>query len=91
MYSDSCKANKLQFFCLSFCKSELIASTFFDKSVAKPERVRHMDTRLLWTHSLVKEKTVDVKPVSTLINTGDVDTKALTSNRMKCLLHILEM
>ena len=54
-------------------------------------RVRHLDTRLLWTQSLVKEKTVDVKPVSTLLNTSDVGTKALTSDRVKYLLHLLGM
>ena len=54
-------------------------------------RVRHLDTRLLWTQSLVKEKTVDVKPLSTLLNTSDIGTKALTSDRAKYVLHLLGM
>ena len=53
-------------------------------------RVRHLDMRLLWTQSLVKEKTVDVKPF-TLLNTSDIGTKALTSDRVKYLLHLLGM
>ena len=39
----------------------------------------------------MKEKTVNVKPVSTLLNTSDVGTKALTSDRVKYLLHLLGM
>ena len=54
-------------------------------------RIRHLDVRLLWTQSLVREKTVSVRPVATLVNSSDLGTKVLTSNRVKHLLHLLGM
>ena len=33
-------------------------------------RIRHLDVRLLWTQSLVREKAVSVRPVATLVNTS---------------------
>ena len=54
-------------------------------------RIRHLDVRLLWTQSLVREKAVSVRPVATLVNTSDLGTKVLTSNRVKHLLHLLGM
>ncbi|CAE7765176.1 unnamed protein product [Symbiodinium sp. CCMP2592] len=54
-------------------------------------RIRHLDVRLLWTQSLVREKVLSVRPLGTLVNTSDLGTKVLTSNRVKYLLYLLGM
>ncbi|CAE7728347.1 RE2 [Symbiodinium sp. CCMP2592] len=54
-------------------------------------RIRHLDVRLLWTQSLVREKVLSVRPVGTLVNTSDLGTKVLTSKRVKYLLYLLGM
>ena len=45
-------------------------------------RVRHLDTRLLWTQSLARTGSLKIAAIPTRENTADLGTKPLSSERV---------
>ena len=77
----------------TMCNSEVQIKLRCDSSSARSlltksgvSRVRHLDTRLLWTQQLTKSGQVQIEPISTALNTSDIGTKPLHGVRIKQLL-----
>ena len=49
-------------------------------------KVRHLDTKLLWLQRAANEKRVAFGPISTHLNTSDIGTKVLSSERYGFLM-----
>ena len=52
-------------------------------------RTRHLHGKLLWVQDLSKKQYVQVSSISALRNVADVGTKALSQERILCLLYML--
>ena len=52
-------------------------------------KIKHMAGKYLWMQQLVEAKGLDVKKISTLINTSDLGAKTLQRNRMYALMYMI--
>ena len=82
---------------IEFCLGvEISRNSFIDSTSAKAlltrqgvGRTRHLDGKLLWVQGLTKQDYVVVSGVNTFRNVADIGTKALSRERILCLLCIL--
>ena len=52
-------------------------------------RLKHIDVRLCWLQKAIREKVLQVLPVSTQVNIADLNTKKLTASRRQFLLSFM--
>ena len=52
-------------------------------------RLKHVDVRLCWLQSALKQRTLDVLPIGTKLNLADLNTKKLSQARRQFLLYFL--
>ena len=52
-------------------------------------RMKHIETKLLWIQEEVKQETLSITGVGTLLNVADLNTKKLTRNRRNFLMYLL--
>ena len=54
-------------------------------------KMKHIEVQHLWLQSVVKNGKVIVQKIDTKYNPADIGTKALDGERIKLLMHILNM